>query len=71
MARQQLFDFMHNGKRVNVFTGESSADVYYSINGGGSTSTGMRYSDSRGNFTSGSGGILSFEEAKSRIRNQL
>jgi len=71
MARSQLFEFKYDGDTVRVYTGESSSDVYYSINGGSSKSTGMRWNEASGNFKSGSGGILSNEEAKSRIRQQL
>ena len=71
MARQQLFEFMHDGNRINVYTGESSSDVYYSVNGGSSRGAGIRFNESQGNFKSGSGGTLSHDEAKSRIRNQI
>lgn len=71
MARSQLFEFKYDGATVNVYTGDSSSDVYYSINSGASRSTGMRWNELSGNFKSGSGAILSNEEAKSRIRQQL
>jgi hypothetical protein len=71
MARQQLFEFKYDGDTVRVFTGESSSDVYYSVNAGTSKSSGMRYNDESGNFKSGSGGLLSNEEAKSKIRSLL
>jgi hypothetical protein len=71
MARKQLFDFMHDGKRINVYTGESSSDVYFSVNGGSSRGTGIRHNESLGNFKSGSGSTLSHDEAKSRIRDQI
>ena len=71
MARQQLFEFMHDGNRINVYTGESSSDVYYSINGGSSKGAGIRFNESQGNFKSGSGSTLTHDEAKSRIRNQI
>lgn len=71
MARTQLFEFKHDNKTVEVFTGESSADVYYSINGGSNQSAGIRWNEPRGDFKSGSGGILSNAEAQSKIRNLL
>lgn len=71
MSRKQLFDFRHDNKNVTVYTGESSADVYYSVNGGSSKSAGIRWNEARGDFKSGSGSILSHDEAKSRIRSFL
>ena len=71
MARTQLFEFKHDNKTVKVYTGESSSDVYYSVNNGNSNSAGFRWNEARGDFKSGSGSIMSNEEAKSRIRNNL
>lgn len=71
MARSQLFEFKYDGATVNVYTGDSSSEVYYSVNGGASKSAGMRWNESSGNFKSGSGATLSNEEARSRIRQQL
>jgi hypothetical protein len=71
MARTQLFEFKHDNKTVRVYTGESSADVYYSVNNGSSKSAGIRWNESRGDFKSGSGSIMSNDEAKARIRAML
>lgn len=71
MARTQLFDFKYDGKTVKVYTGESSSDVYYSVNNGSSKSAGFRWNEARGDFKSGSGSMMSNEDAKARIRNQL
>jgi hypothetical protein len=71
MAREDLFDFKYDGNTIWVYTGESSADVYYSINNGPSKSTGMRYNEASGNYKSGSGATLTHAEAKSRIRGLL
>ncbi len=71
MARLQLFEFMHDGKKIKVFTGDSSSDVFYSINNGSSKSAGVRWNEARGNFTSTSGSSLSHDEAKARVRGFL
>ena len=71
MARTQLFEFKHDSKTIRAYTGESSADVYYSVNGGSSHSAGIRWNEANGNFKSGSGAILSNEEARARIRGLL
>ncbi len=71
MARTQLAEFKHDGKTVKVFTGENSADVYYSINGGSNHSAGIRWNESRGDYKSGSGGTMTNAEAQSKIRNML
>lgn len=71
MARTNIFEFKHDNQTVKVYTGENSADVYYSINGGSSKSTGLRWNDARGDFKSGSGSIVSNDDAKSRIRDML
>jgi hypothetical protein len=71
MARTQLFEFKHDNKTVKVYTGESSSDVYYSVNNGTSKSAGFRWNESRGDFKSGDGSILPNDEAKSRIRGFL
>lgn len=71
MARTQLFEFKHDNKTVKVYTGESSADVYYSINSGNSKSAGIRWNESRGDFKSGSGGIMTNADAQTKIRSLL
>lgn len=71
MARTQLFEFRHDNKTVKVYTGESSPDVYFSVNNGSSRSAGFRWNEARGDFKSGSGSIMSNDDAKSKIRNQL
>lgn len=71
MARTQLFEFKHDNETIKVYTGESSADVYYSVNNGTSHSAGFRWNESRGDFKSGSGSIMSNEQAKAKIRNFL
>lgn len=71
MARTQLMEFKHDNKTVKVYTGESSSDVYYSVNGGSSRSAGIRWNEARGDYKSGSGSIISNDEAKSRIRSQI
>lgn len=71
MARTQLMEFKHDNKTVKVYTGESSSDVYYSVNGGSSKSAGIRWNEARGDYKSGSGSIVSTEEAKSRIRSLI
>jgi hypothetical protein len=71
MARTQLAEFKYDGKTVKVFTAESSADVYYSVNNGSNQSAGIRWNESRGDYKSGSGGILSNAEAISKIRSLL
>jgi hypothetical protein len=45
--------------------------VYDSVNGGSSKSTGMRWNECSGLFKSGSGAIVSNDEAKGRIRGLL
>lgn len=71
MARTQLFTFRHDNKEVKVYTGESSADVYYSVAGGSSKSAGIRWNADRGDFKSGSGQLLSNAEAQARVRALL
>jgi hypothetical protein len=71
MARTQLFEFRHDNKTIKVYTAESSADVYYSVNGGSNQSAGIRWNESRGDFKSGSGSIMSNSEAQSKIRSLL
>ena len=71
MARTQLFEFKYDNKTVKVYTGESSADVYYSVNNGSSNSAGFRWNEASGNFKSGSRGIMSNADAQSRIRSLL
>ena len=71
MARTQLMEFKHDNKTVRVYTGESSKDVYYSVDGGGSKSAGIRWNEERGDYKSGSGSLLSNDNAKSVIRNQI
>ena len=71
MSRIQLFEFKHDNKTVKVYTGESSADVYYSVNGGSSRSAGIRWVEARGDFKSGSGVIMSNDDARNRIRGML
>ena len=71
MAKIQILEFKHDGNTIRVFTGESSADVYYSINGGSSHSAGLRWNDEKGNFKSGSGSIVDFDSGKSLIRAKV
>jgi len=71
MASESLFEFKHDYKTIKVFTGETSADVYYSKNGGSTISAGLRFNEKSGNFTSGSGSSLSWDKAKCYIRNRL
>jgi len=71
MARENLMEFKHNGRTIKVYTGESSSDVYYSNNGGSSTSTGLSFNSNLGKFTATSGSSLTFEEAKGYIRARL
>ncbi len=71
MCEKQLFDFMHNGDRVNAFTGSGTSDVFYRKNGGSSRSAGMYYKADRGIFVATSGKTLSWNEAESRIRDML
>jgi hypothetical protein len=71
MARTQLDEFKYDGKTVKVYTAESSPDVFYSVNGGTSHSAGFRWNEARGDYKSGSGSIMSNDEAKTRIRRML
>ena len=71
MCEKQLFDFMHNGDRVKVFTGSGTSDVFYRKNGGSSRSAGMYYKADRGIFVATSGKSLDWNEAESRVRDML
>ncbi len=71
MAREQLFNFKYDGNTIWVYTGESSSDVYYSINNGSSKSAGIRYNSEKGYFVRVSGGTLLFKDAQAFIRNLL
>lgn len=71
MAREQLFDFKHDGNTIWVFTGESSSDVYYQVNQGVSRSAGLKYRADKGYFVRSSGSILLFKDAQSYIRGLL
>lgn len=71
MSEKQLFDFMHNGDNVKVFTGSGTSDVFYRKNGGSSRSAGMYYKADRGIFVATSGKTLSWNEAESRVRDML
>ena len=71
MARVQIMEFKQDGDTIRVFTGEKSADVYYSINNGSSKSTGLRWNEDKGNFKSGSGGIVDFDSGKTIIRGKV
>ena len=71
MAQEQLFEFGHDGKTIKVFKGDGSSYVYYSKNGGSSISTGLRYNEKQGSFTSGSGASVAWADAKSYVRSKL
>lgn len=71
MASEDLFTFMYEGKKVEVFTGSSSSDVFYQKAGGNKYSAGLRYNSEKGWFQNGAGRIVTFDEAKSHIRNLL
>ena len=64
-------EFKQDGDTVRVFTGEQSADVYYSINRGSNTSAGLRWNENSGNFKSGSGSTIDFDTAKTIIRSKI
>ncbi len=71
MSRVQIMEFKQDGDTIRVFTGEKSADVYYSINGGSSQSAGLRWNEDKGNFKSGSGSVVGFDSAKTIIRGKV
>lgn len=71
MAEKQLFDFRHNGDKINVFTGNGTSDVYYRKNGGSTRSAGMRYKSDRGTFATSGGKTLNWSEAESHVRGLL
>lgn len=71
MSEKQLSEFMHNGDRVQIFTGSGTSDVFYRKNGGSSRSAGMYYKADRGIFVATSGKSLDWNEAESRVRGML
>lgn len=70
MARIQIMEFKQDGDTIRVYTGEKSADVYYSINKGNSKSTGLRWNDNNGVFTRG-GSLIEFNDGKTLIRQMI
>lgn len=71
MAREQLFNFKYDGDTIWVYTGDSSSQVYYSINNGDSKNAGIRYNANEGYFVRTSGKTLLFKDAQAFIRNLL
>jgi hypothetical protein len=71
MARQQLFNFKHDGKKIWVYTGESTSDVYYCIGSGDSKSAGIKFNSDKGYFVRKSGASLMFRDAQQYIRELL
>jgi hypothetical protein len=71
MSGQDLFSFRKNGKNVEVFTGKSSSDVYFSVNGSGSRYSGLRYDSTAGYYKTSGGSLRTWEEAEAEIRSQV
>lgn len=71
MSEKQLFDFMHNGDNVKVFTGSGTSDVFYRKNGGEPQDTYVIYKESRGKFVDDKGNELGYRDAISYVRDQL
>ncbi len=71
MARKKLFDFKKDGKKVEVFTGDRTLDVYFKVNDGSSKSSGLRYNPDTGNFKSSSGSIVKFDDAQTWIMKKI
>ena len=71
MAREQLFNFVHDREKIFVFTGESSSDVYYQKGNGSTRSTGLKWNSETGNFKTASGATMKFKDATAHVRSLL
>jgi hypothetical protein len=71
MARKKLFEFMKDCKKVEVFTGDGTADVYFKAGNGSVTSAGLRYNAEYGNFTSANGSTVKYDDAEGIIMKKV
>ena len=70
MASIDLTTFKYEGKTVNVFTGQSSSDVYFTVGEGSKRFSGLTFNSESGWFKRG-GTTLSTAEAESHIRKEI
>lgn len=71
MAKEEMFEFKHDGDHVDVVKGDGTRDIYYIKNGIRTVSAGLTYNEDTGNYTNGAGKSLTWEEAKAHIRKLL
>ncbi|ASF47843.1 hypothetical protein [Methylovulum psychrotolerans] len=71
MARKKLFEFRKDGKKVEVFTGDGTLDVYFKVNDGSSKASGLRYNPDTGNFKSPSGAVVKFDDAQAWVMKKV
>ena len=71
MARKQLFDFKKDGKKIEVFTGDGTQEVYFRVGGGLSRYSGLRYNPDSANFKSPSGSVVKFDDAQAWVMKKV